>query len=49
LEFVNNAAFGVGAGGSAGEEDIPLVVGTWVAPSGIDKFSMLASMFLHKD
>jgi hypothetical protein len=49
LEFVNKAAFGIGASGLAEEDDIPLVVDTWVAPLGVDKFSMPASMFLHKD
>jgi hypothetical protein len=49
LEFVNEAAFGIGAGGLAGEDNIPLMVDTWVALFGVDKFSMPASMFLHKD
>ncbi len=49
MEFVNEAAFGVGAGGLVGEDDIPLMVDTWVALSGVDEFSMPASMFLYKD
>ncbi len=41
--------FGAGAGGLAGEDNIPLMVDMWVAPLGVDKFSMPALMFLHKD
>jgi hypothetical protein len=47
LEFVKEAVFGVGAGGLAEEDNIPLIVDTWVALLGVDKFSMPALMFLH--
>ena len=49
MEFVNKAVFGVGAGGLAGEDDIPLVVDMWVAPLGVDEFLMPALMFLYED
>ena len=49
MEFVTKAAFGIGAGELVGEDNIPLVVDTWVVPLGVDEFSMPASMFLHED